>query len=164
MYQYEGKPNSFVMNMTPGEAQLIRKQSNFKAMEFAYQNMPGTTFPYDTMHHWTADNFGPLFIPKRGSVLTLTPQNIEIYRRLIITYEGNKMEENNGRYIINGKETNTYTCKLNYYWMMGDNRHRSQDSRYWGFVPETNIVGKASLIWFSWEGGPRWNRLFKTIK
>ncbi len=74
------------------------------------------------------------------------------------------LEEKDGKFIINGKKTNTYTCKYNYYWMMGDNRHRSQDSRYWGFVPETNIVGKASLIWFSWENGPRWNRLFKTIK
>jgi signal peptidase I len=164
MYPYEGKPNAWVMNMTPSEAELVKKQPNFKSIEFAYNNMPGTTFPYDGIHQWTADNFGPVFIPKRGSVLTLSPENIEIYRRVITTYEGNTLEERGGKYFINGKETDTYTCKLNYYWMMGDNRHRSQDSRYWGFVPETHIVGKASLIWFSWENGPRWNRLFKTIK
>jgi signal peptidase I len=164
MYPYEGKANTWIINMTPPEAAIMRKQSNFKAMKFAFQNMPGITFPYDTINHWTADNFGPVLIPKKGTVLTLNPQNIEIYRRLISAYEGNTLEERNGKYFINGKETNTYTCKWNYYWMMGDNRHRSQDSRFWGFVPETHIVGKASLIWFSWEKGPRWNRLFKTIK
>jgi len=97
-------------------------------------------------------------------VITLTPQNIALYKRLIGNYEQNTFEEANGKYIINGKEANTYTVKYNYYWMMGDNRHRSQDSRFWGFVPETHVVGKASLIWFSWEKGPRWKRLFNGIK
>jgi signal peptidase I len=164
IYAYEGKPNSYVLNMTPQEAELVRKQPNFKSMEFANINMPGTTFPYNTHQLWSADNFGPIYIPRKGSTITLTPENIDIYRRLITTYEGNKLEEKDGKFIINGQQTNTYKCKWNYYWMMGDNRHRSQDSRYWGFVPETHIVGKASLIWFSWEGGPRWNRLFKSIK
>ncbi len=164
MYPYEGKANSYVMNMTPVEAELVKKQPNFKSMEFAYQNMAGITFPYDTAHHWTADNFGPIFLPKRGSVVALNPSNIEVYRRAIVTYENNTLEERNGSYVINGTPASSYTFKLNYYWMMGDNRHRSQDSRFWGFVPETHVVGKASLIWFSWENGPRWNRLFKTIK
>jgi signal peptidase I len=110
------------------------------------------------------DNFGPLKVPKKGEVIALTPQNIALYKRLIETYEGNKLEELNGKFIINGKETTTYTPKFTYYWMMGDNRHRSQDSRFWGFVPETHIVGKASLIWFSWNKGPRWKRLFNGIK
>jgi signal peptidase I len=74
------------------------------------------------------------------------------------------LDEVNGKYILNGKEATQYTVQLNYYWMMGDNRHRSQDSRYWGFVPETHIVGRASLIWFSYENGPRWKRLFSAIK
>jgi signal peptidase I len=164
MYPYQGKANSYVINMTPGEAEQVKKQPNFKSMEFAYINNPGNTFPYSDNNLWSPDNFGPIYVPAKGSTITLTPENIDIYRRLISTYEGNKLEERDGKFIINGQQTNTYKCKYNYYWMMGDNRHRSQDSRYWGFVPETNIVGKASLIWFSWENGPRWNRLFKSIK
>jgi len=94
----------------------------------------------------------------------LNADNINEYQRMITVYEHNTFENQNGKFIINGKETNTYTFKLNYYWMMGDNRHRSQDSRFWGFVPETHVVGKASLIWFSYSDGPRWSRLFKSIK
>jgi signal peptidase I len=161
---FQGKPNSFVINMTPGEAELVKKQPNFKSIEPAFINQPGSTFPYSVHQLWTPDNFGPIYIPREGSTITLTPENIDVYRRAISVYEGAKLEEVNGKFIINGKETTTYTFKWNYYWMMGDNRHRSQDSRFWGFVPETNIVGKASLIWFSWEKGPRWNRLFKSIK
>lgn len=164
IYPYEGKNNTYVVNMTPGEAALIKKQPNFKSIDFNYNNMPGNTFPYSANNLWSVDNFGPVYVPAKGSSITLTNDNIDIYRRLIITYEGNKLDEKDGKFFINGQQTNTYKCKYNYYWMMGDNRHRSQDSRYWGFVPETNIVGKASLIWFSWENGPRWNRLFKSIK
>jgi signal peptidase I len=127
-------------------------------------NMPGQTFPYSAKTAWTVDNFGPIYVPAKGSTINLTPDNIDAYRRLITVYEGNTLEERDGKFFINGKETAGYKCKWNYYWMMGDNRHRSQDSRYWGFVPETHIVGKASLIWFSWEKGPRWSRLFKSIK
>ena len=164
IYVYQGKANSYVINMSPDEVELIKKQPNFKAIDQVYINNPGSVFPYDKTHLWSLDNFGPLFIPKAGSTITLSPDNIEIYRRSISVYEHNDLQEINGKYIINGKETNTYTFKYNYYWMMGDNRHKSQDSRIWGFVPETHVVGKASLIWFSWQKGPRWNRLFKTIK
>ncbi len=123
-------------------------------------------FPNDTVNYktWDVDNYGKLTIPKKGVTINITPQNISIYRRLISTYEGHKLEETNGQLIIDGKPVTTYTFKYDYYWMMGDARHRSQDSRFWGFVPETHIVGKASLIWFSWQKGPRWKRLFKSIK
>ena len=160
-----GKTGTFVINMTAEETEKVKKQPNVKSISPYSDNQVGATFPNDEINYsWTVDNYGPLKIPKKGDVLSINPQTIALYRRLIITYENNTLDEINGKFIINGKETSTYTTKFNYYWMMGDNRHRSQDSRYWGFVPETNVVGKASLIWFSWEKGPRWKRLFNGIK
>lgn len=125
----------------------------------------GNTFPYDTSNFkWSEDNFGSLWIPKKGSTIQLTPKNIILYKRVIQVYENNQWEERNGNVILNNVRVNSYTFKLNYFWMMGDNRHNSQDSRFWGFVPEDHVVGKASLIWFSWQNGPRWNRIFRPIK
>ena len=122
-------------------------------------------FPlYVMANKWTVDNYGPIWIPKKGAAVTLTEQNYPIYERAIRVYEHNSLTKENGKYILNGKEATSYTFKMDYYWMMGDNRHGSQDSRFWGFVPEDHIVGKASLIWFSWDNGPRWKRLFSTVK
>ncbi|HEY4287811.1 MAG TPA: S26 family signal peptidase [Puia sp.] len=101
-------------------------------------------FPNDEVHHWTRDNYGPLWIPKKGVSMKLTPLNYPIYERLIRTYEGNNLEMHSGKIYVNGHEENTYTFKMNYYWMIGDNLHGSQDSRYWGFVPEDHLIGKAS--------------------
>jgi signal peptidase I len=160
-----GGVGKFVFNLTAEEAAKLKKHPHVKSITPYSDNQVGTTFPNDEANYpWTVDNFGPLKIPKKGDVLPLTAQTIALYRRLIITYENNTLEEVNGKFILNGKETTSYTTKYSYYWMMGDNRHRSQDSRFWGFVPETHIVGKASLIWFSWEKGPRWKRLFNGIK
>jgi signal peptidase I len=165
MAVYAGKPNAYRMNLTPGNAAKVAKQPNFKSIEPYYLNFTGSTFPFDDAHFpWSPDNYGPIHIPKKGETVTLSPANMALYRRVITTYEHNTLEESNGKYVINGAPATTYTFKYNYYWMMGDNRHRSQDSRFWGFVPETHVVGKASLIWFSWNGGPRWSRLFKQIK
>jgi len=127
----------------------------------------GETFPHDPAFKWSRDNFAydrALWVPKKGATIQLTPYNLTLYRRCIRNYENNELEEVNGRVFINGKEVTTYTFKMDYYWMMGDNRHKSQDSRYWGFVPESMVVGKAWMIWFSWDGGPRWKRLFRMIK
>jgi signal peptidase I len=121
-------------------------------------------FPHDSSHKWTLDFFGPVWIPKKGETLQLTPQNYTMYERTIRVYEGNEFSMQNGKFLLNGKETTSYTFKMNYYWMMGDNRHESQDSRFWGFVPEDRVVGKAWMIWFSWDQGPRWNRLFRIVK
>ncbi|NCI47093.1 signal peptidase I [Sediminibacterium soli] len=159
------RPGIYVLNLTPSEAAKVKALPNVKSITPYSENQKGATFPADDENYpWTIDDFGPLYIPKKGDVLPLTAKTIAIYRRLITTYEHNTLEEANGKYIINGKEATSYTTKYGYYWMMGDNRHRSQDSRYWGFVPETHIVGKASLIWFSWNKGPRWKRLFNGIR
>lgn len=121
-------------------------------------------FPYDTAHPWNEDHYGPLYIPKKGATITLTPANISLYRRLITVYEGHTLTETpNGQYLIDGQPTTQYRFTYNYYWMMGDNRNNSQDSRFWGFVPETHIVGKASFTMFSWYKGVRWHRMFRGI-
>ena len=129
-------------------------------------NVPGNSpvFPYDRAHNWTRDNFGPVWIPAKGATLTLSPENYPVYERAIRVYENNEFYQRNGKFILNGKEVTSYQFKMNYYWMMGDNRQGSQDSRYWGFVPEDRVVGKAWLIWFSYEEGPRWRRLFNIVK
>jgi signal peptidase I len=125
----------------------------------------GDVYPYDTtFFKWTKDNYGPIWIPAKGATIPLTDSTYSLYERVIRVYEKNDFYKSNGQIILNGKPANSYTFKMNYYWMMGDNRHGSQDSRFWGFVPEDRIVGKAWLIWFSWENGPRWNRLFRKVK
>jgi len=130
-----------------------------------YRLRDGWTFPRDTVHFKTnVDNFPPISIPKKGETVTLTPENIAIYERIIGVYEGNTFENRGNQFIINGQPATRYTFKMDYYWMMGDNRHCSADSRYWGFVPEDHIVGKASFVWLSYgEGGIRWSRLFRGI-
>jgi signal peptidase I len=122
-------------------------------------------FPHDTANYkWNRDNFGPITVPKKGVTVALTAQNIAMYRRIIRNYEGNTLEERDGKIFINGTEANSYTFAMDYYWMMGDNRHNSLDSRYWGFVPADHIVGKAWFVWLSYgESGIRWKRLLRGI-
>lgn len=123
-------------------------------------------FPNDDRYfRWNVSDFGPLWLPEKGKSIQLNPNNIALYRRAICAYEGNKLEEVNGKYLLNGQPADSYTFKMNYYWMMGDNRNNSQDSRYWGYVPEDHIVGKAWFIWMSTDqhkglpSGIRFNRI-----
>ena len=128
---------------------------------------PGYVFPNDIERTggWTVDDYGPIYIPKKGVTTPLNENNIAFYDRVIRVYEGNTLEERNGKYFINGQEADSYTFKQNYYWMMGDNRHNSEDSRVWGYVPEDHVVGKPLFIWFSTKNGSirqgiNWDRIF----
>jgi len=119
--------------------------------------------------NWNVDNYGPIIIPKKGWTVKLDSLSLPVYGRAIEIYEHNKIKISGNDIFINGVKTDTYTFKMNCYWMMGDNRHDSEDSRYWGFVPEDHIVGKALFIWMSWDdnasffGKIRWSRLFNII-
>lgn len=166
--QVPGLANTWRMNLTESQAAKVATLP-FVGAKGVIKDLNtvgfGNTFPFDTVHYkWSEDNFGPIWVPAKGATVKLTRENIAVYRRVIEVYEGNKLEEANGSFVINGKPTDSYTFQMDYFWMMGDNRHNSQDSRFWGFVPEDHVVGKASLIWFSWQNGPRWNRIFRTIK
>jgi signal peptidase I len=157
-----GARNTYSINLTAPELEIVKKIPGVISASRDYDTL-SATFPYDPAYNWSTDRFGPLWIPKKGVTIPLTPQNVLFYKRAIKVYENNLWEEVNGSIYLNGKPATNYTFKMNYYWMMGDNRHKSQDSRFWGFVPEDHIVGKASLIFMSWEGGVRWKRLFRWI-
>lgn len=119
--------------------------------------------------HWTRDNYGPIYIPRKGATVEVNLENYPLYERLIRTYEGNELEIKDSAIYINGKIATEYTFKMDYYWMMGDNRHNSEDSRYWGYVPEDHIVGKPMFVWLSLDkdksgvNAIRWSRFFKWI-
>lgn len=127
-------------------------------------------FPHDARYPWNVDNFGPLWVPQKGATVELNTDNLPLYHRIIETYEGNELAVRDSVIYINGAPAKEYTFKMDYYFMMGDNRHNSADSRMWGFVPEDHIVGKASFIWLSLDkdksgfGKVRWKRLFTKIR
>ncbi len=160
--------NNYFMPLTAQMIEELEKMPNvisitpYRAMEQA--------FPHSDKYAWTADNFGPLWIPQKGVTIALTIDNLPLYERIIDVYEDNDLKVEGDKIFINGEEATSYTFKMNYYWMMGDNRHNSADSRYWGFVPEDHIVGKASFIWLSLDNEKsfpqniRWGRLFNKVK
>ena len=161
--------------LTNNEADLISKSNILDSLKRTFNEIKSyntSYFPNDIRFNWNEDNFGPIIIPKRNTTVELTKNNLPIYKKIIREYEKNELTlDLNGTIRINNIETNSYTFKQDYYWMMGDNRYRSEDSRSWGFVPEDHIVGKPVFIWFSIDGindgfknwKIRWDRVFTTI-
>ena len=128
-------------------------------------------FPNAIPYNWNEDNFGPILIPKAGMTVEINEKTLPLYKKIIREYEKKELTKEGASIFINGKETTSYTFQQDYYWMMGDNRHRSEDSRYWGYVPEDHVVGKPVLVWFSIEGindgiknwRIRWDRIMTTV-
>ena len=157
--------------MTQKALETAKKLPIIKQVIIEPDSFGGATyFPVDYPTGWSRDNYGPLWIPKKGATIPLTEENIGLYSRCIRNYEGNTLEVKEGKAYINGQPADSYTFKYDYYWMMGDNRHNSADSRSWGFVPEDHIVGKPIMIWLSldkdrgiFDGGIRWNRMFRWV-
>ena len=160
---------------SPKTAKMLTRYSGLDSMGqdihprgFDY-SIYGQYYPYFPNHpdfDWSRDNYGPLIVPKKGWSVSLNDSTWTLYKRVIEVYEGNDIEINvSGDFLINNKIENQYTFKQNYYWLMGDNRHGSADSRCWGFVPEDHVVGTASFVWFSKhpETGIRWSRIFSTV-
>lgn len=158
------------MPMTKATVKALASRTDLVDKVYINTNVqPEGLFPRNMITGWTVDNFGPVWIPKKGATIQLNMDNICIYERCIKNYEHNDLEVKDGKIFINGKHASSYTFKLDYYWMQGDNRHNSADSRFWGFVPEDHIVGKPIFVWWSSDpdrkgfAGIRWNRIGKWV-
>jgi signal peptidase I len=148
------------------QANVVRSVQRYTEARLSFRNRE--VFPHSANYSWTPDNFGPLWIPAKGKMLKINSFNLPLYRRIIETFEKNKVVSRNDSIYINGKLADSYTFRMDYFFVLGDNRHNSADSRFWGFVPEDHIVGKAILIWFSKDPekglkGIRIERMFKSI-
>jgi len=157
---------TYRFNLTLEDSAALSRFSNVKGISrYLATGVDPTVFPQDSAHFkWDADHYGPIYIPKKGATVHLDMSDIALYRRIIEVYEHNQFAIKDSVIYINGQPQDHYTFKMNYYWMMGDNRDNSLDSRFWGFVPEDHVVGKAWFIWMSYgTHGLRWSRLFKGI-
>lgn len=166
------RPSVLLMPLTAKVKQILETRKDLVAsitpLPETYSS--GRVYPLNKNTGWTAENYGPIYIPKKGETIAITLDNLPLYERVIRTYEGNDLSVRDGNIYINGIATTHYTFTMDYYWMMGDNRDNSADSRFWGFVPEDHIVGKPLFVWLSldpdrsiWQGGIRWSRFFKWV-
>lgn len=170
-YYYNAHDNIYTIFLTEKNLARIQKLGNIVDV-LRHENEGGNpdVFPQNERFDWTEDNFGPLWVPKKGVTIPLSMDNLPLYHRIIETYEGNKLEVKDGGIFINGEAADSYTFKMDYYFMMGDNRHNSLDSRFWGFVPEDHLVGRASFVWLSLDKNKsfpnniRWNRMFTRVR
>ena len=170
---YGRNQNEYNLTLTNESRDAISKFPNVTAVKKRTEKAgvyAEYIFPHDENYKWNVDNYGPITIPAAGATINITTENLSIYKDIIERYENNKLEVVAGEIYINDKVATTYTFAMNYYWMMGDNRHNSADSRFWGFVPENHIVGKALFVWMSWDKNAeglkkiRWSRLFSSVK
>ncbi len=164
-----------LVNLTLDKADWLRADDRIDSviMDITPKGVSGyNIFPNHPDYSWNEDNFGPVYLPKAGETIELTPANLPLFKRIITEYEGQQLSISDGTIYINNEPASAYTFKQGYYWMMGDNRDRSEDSRSWGHVPENHILGKPVFIWMSWDNfdkgifsmKPRWNRFFTTVK
>ena len=163
------KKEMYLITLNETELQRIKKQNEIKSIKIFDDKeriWDETIFPSNELYRWNSSNLGPLYVPKKNAVIELTKQTLPFYKRLITVYEKNKLELINDDFFINGEKTINYKVKMNYYFVTGDNRDNSLDSRYWGFLPENHLIGKATAVLFSTDkknSSIRWNRMFKNL-
>jgi len=163
----------YYLNLTDANAKKLKNNPLVKSVVKEIEpkgNYDATVFPHNEQYAWSKDNYGPIYIPEEGKTVELNSKSLPFYKRIIEEYENNNLTVNGDEIYINGQLASTYTFKQNYYWMMGDNRHNSEDARYWGYVPFDHVVGKPVFIWMSWDSNAqgignkiRWDRVFTTV-
>ena len=167
-FRTEARDSLFIRALTKEGAETLRKVNGIKSVTQVIEKK-GESNIFTHNPNWNADNFGPIYIPEKGKKVALNVKTLPFYKRIITAYENHTLKVVGDDIYIDNKKVTTYTFQQNYYWMMGDNRHNSEDSRYWGCVPENHIVGKPVFIWMSWDTNGkginkiRWERLFTTV-